>query len=68
APRMSWPCLVVRGRLSRILSEKAAQAFADTCPNGTMQVVENAGHSVQEDNPHDLARVLAAFWRDRAPL
>lgn len=62
APKIAWPCMVVRGGLSRILTEKAAQNFADKCPNGTMRVVENAGHSVQEDNPRGFADALTAFW------
>jgi pimeloyl-ACP methyl ester carboxylesterase len=63
AAEFIWPCLVVRGGLSRILSDEAAAAFAASCPDGRWQVVENAGHSVQEDNPSGLAEALTDFWR-----
>lgn len=64
AKEMTWPCLIVRGALSRILSNEAAAAFAAKCPNGAWRIVEKAGHSVQEDNPQELARALCKFWRD----
>lgn len=56
------PCLVVRGGRSRILSEDAARAFVDGCEHGQFATVANAGHSVQEDNPRDLAATLDQFW------
>lgn len=62
APAWTMPCLVVRGGRSRILSEDAARAFVDRCEHGQFATVANAGHSVQEDNPRDLAATLDQFW------
>ena len=62
APTWSLPCLLVRGGRSRILSEDAAKAFVLKCKNGRFAAVSNAGHSVQEDNPHELTGVLQRFW------
>lgn len=56
------PCLIVRGGRSRILSGDAALAFSQRCANGQTIEIDNAGHSVQEDNPVDLAKALAQFW------
>lgn len=63
AHAFSWPCLIVRGGRSRILSSAAAAAFAARCPDGWWRVVPGAGHTVQEDNPHGLVDALRAFWR-----
>lgn len=62
APEFAWPCLVVRGGLSRILSDDAAARFASLCPDGRWRVVADAGHSVQEDNPRGLVEALRDFW------
>ena len=63
SPRLTLPCLVVRGGRSRILSEVAARKFAARCNNARFVTVIGAGHSVQEDNPADLTQYLAAFWQ-----
>ncbi len=55
-------CQIVRGERSRILSAHAAKAFAGKCNQGEMASVSCAGHSVQEDNPVELAEVLSLFW------
>lgn len=62
AASLTIPCLVVRGGLSKILSDKAAADFAEKCPYGEWRIVPNAGHSVQEDNPVMLAETLEDFW------
>jgi len=62
AHRMHYPCLVARGGRSRILGEQAADRFARACPQGQYCTVLQAGHSVQEDNPKQLAAELRTFW------
>lgn len=61
----SWPTLLVRGERSRVLSEDAASRFAALCPAGVMREVARAGHTVQEDNPFALTKVLREFWEMR---
>jgi len=62
ASHWTSPCLIVRGGRSRILSKGSALAFSERCANGQAIEIDNAGHSVQEDNPVDLANALAQFW------
>jgi len=62
ASHWTSPCLIVRGGRSRILSKRSALAFSERCANGQTIEIDNAGHSVQEDNPVDLANALAQFW------
>ncbi len=62
AYELTLPCLVIRGGLSQILTKSAAEDFVSRCPDARFKVVENAGHSVQEDNPIGLAKVLEEFW------
>lgn len=62
APDWRMPCLVARGGKSRILSDEAAKVFAAKCHNGHSVSVSEAGHSVQEDNPIELAALLEQFW------
>ena len=56
------PVLLVRGGRSRILTEQAAREFVAKCPAALLAIVDRAGHSVQEDNPIDLAAELQRFW------
>lgn len=58
---ISCPVLVLRGALSRVLSQADAQRFADLLQNGRVKVIENAGHSVQGDNPASLLQEILAF-------
>jgi len=55
------PVLVVRDAESDAFSERDAASFAAALPDGRWATVENAGHSVQGDNPRGLVGVLADF-------
>ncbi len=55
------PTLLMRGALSKILSEEAAAGTVEAMPDCELVVVEGAGHSVQGDNPKDFAAGLDAF-------
>lgn len=61
ASELKNPCLIARGGLSRILSDAAAKKFAHKLPDGAWVRIENAGHSIQEDNPRDLADAILDF-------
>src|SRR5260370_32345047 len=45
------PTLVVRGALSDVLTDAAAEKFAHSLPDGRWVRVEKSGHNVQGDNP-----------------
>jgi pimeloyl-ACP methyl ester carboxylesterase len=63
-PRISCPTLIVRGALSDVLTDDAADKFARSLPQGRWVRVEAAGHNVQGDNPGGLLEVLAPFLRE----
>ena len=58
---ITCPVLVVRGAESDAFSDAQAAGFAATLPDGRWAKVENAGHTVQGDNPRGLVRVLRQF-------
>jgi pimeloyl-ACP methyl ester carboxylesterase len=61
ARTVTCPVLVVRGGESEALSDRAAASFAAALPDGRWSRVENAGHTVQGDNPRGLIEVLTRF-------
>jgi len=63
-PQISCPTLIVRGALSDVLTDDAADKFARSLPKGRWVRVENAGHNVQGDNPAGLLEVLLPFLRE----
>jgi len=62
--QISCPTLIVRGALSDVLMDDAADRFARSLPKGRWVRVENAGHNVQGDNPAGLLEVLLPFLRE----
>jgi pimeloyl-ACP methyl ester carboxylesterase len=65
AAEFSWPTLLVRGERSRVLSEEAAKRFVALCPGSVLREAPRAGHTVQEDNPAALTRILREFLESR---
>jgi len=61
AESITCPVLVIRGAESDALSDEQAAAFAAALPDGRWDKVENAGHTIQGDNPRGLVKVLARF-------
>ncbi len=62
--KIKCPTLVVRGALSDVLTDAAAEKFARSLPNGRWVRVEKSGHNVQGDNPRALLDAMAAFFKD----
>jgi non-heme chloroperoxidase len=60
-PHIDCPTLIVRGALSDVLTDDAAERFARSLPNGRWVRVEAAGHNVQGDNPKGLLEELLPF-------
>jgi esterase len=62
--KIKCPTLLVRGALSDVLSDEAAEKFARSLPDGRWVRVENSGHNVQGDNPRGLLDAMTAFFRE----
>jgi pimeloyl-ACP methyl ester carboxylesterase len=63
-PKIKCPTLVVRGALSDVLSDDAAEKFARSLPDGRWVRVEKSGHNVQGDNPRALLDAMLAFFSE----
>ena len=60
--KLPCPTLVVRGAASDILSPDTADEMVDEAlPDGTLEVVPQAAHSVMLDNPEGFKRALSRF-------
>jgi esterase len=58
---VTCPTLVVRGAESDVFHEEDAQRLAQRLPDGRYVTIPRAGHTVQGDNPKDLAAALREF-------
>jgi esterase len=62
--KIKCPTLVVRGALSDVLTDAAAEKFASSLPDGRWVRVEKSGHNVQGDNPRALLDAMLTFFRE----
>jgi esterase len=60
---VTCPTLVVRGGSSDVVSGESAAALAKALPRGEWTSIPGAGHTVQGDNPRDLAAAIEEFVR-----
>ena len=58
---ITCPVLVIRGAESDAYSDAQAADFAAALPDGRWAKVEDAGHTVQGDNPRGFVQVLTDF-------
>ena len=63
-PGIGCPVLIVRGGLSDVLTDEAAERFARWLPNARWVRVEQAGHNVQGDNPAGLLDAMRQFLKE----
>jgi pimeloyl-ACP methyl ester carboxylesterase len=63
-PGITCPTLVVRGGRSDLFMDEDAEKLATSVPNGRWVRVENAGHTVQGDNPKGLVDALNGFFAE----
>jgi len=59
--KVACPTLVVRGAQSDVFHEEDAERLMRRLPMGRLVTIERAGHTVQGDNPKDLAAELRRF-------
>ena len=62
--RLTMPLLVLRGALSPIVDDNDIAEVLKRRPEAKVIVVENAGHSIQGDQPVVLAGHIASFVKD----
>ncbi|HMH54611.1 MAG TPA: alpha/beta hydrolase [Candidatus Acidoferrum sp.] len=63
--RITCPTLVVRGGRSDVFHDEDAEKLAKALPRGSWVRVEDAGHTVQGDNPRGLVAELRRFLDPR---
>jgi pimeloyl-ACP methyl ester carboxylesterase len=59
--RIECPVLIVDGKESRQARRTDKQERYDVIANYRRATIDNAGHMVHQDNPEQLAEVVAAF-------
>ena len=59
--KVTVPTLVVRGAESDVFHKEDAERLAQRLPDGRYVTIPRAGHTVQGDNPKDLAEALREF-------
>jgi pimeloyl-ACP methyl ester carboxylesterase len=59
--RIAVPVLLVRGALSPVVDDADQAEFLRRRPRDRVIRVEGAGHSIQGDQPVELARILSEF-------
>jgi pimeloyl-ACP methyl ester carboxylesterase len=60
--KIKCPTLVVRGALSDVLTDEAAEKFARSLPDGRCMRIKNSGHNVQGDNPRSFLDAMLSFF------
>jgi pimeloyl-ACP methyl ester carboxylesterase len=61
ASHLSLPTLLVRGKLSDLVSEETAREFLELVPHASFVDVSNAGHMVAGDNNDRFAEAVMTF-------
>ena len=59
--RIGVPVLLVRGSRSPVVDDDDEAEFRRRRPSDRVVLVADAGHSIQGDQPLELARVIAEF-------
>lgn len=62
--KISCPTLIMRGAHSDVFSDGNAKKFAAALPQGRWVRVENAGHTIQGDNPRALLEAMRPFIKE----
>lgn len=62
-PAFDRPVLILKGRWDPILSMRRARWLARTLPHARVEVIDGAGHFLQEDQPARVAELVASHIR-----
>jgi pimeloyl-ACP methyl ester carboxylesterase len=68
ARRLEVPTLLVRGRMSDLVSEDTARHFLELCPHASFRDVSGAGHMVAGDRNDAFTEAVRSFLRTVEPL
>jgi len=68
ARQIRAPALLVRGRLSDVVSMETAREFLDACPGAEFADVSDAGHMVAGDRNDAFTRTVCEFLSRVVPL
>jgi pimeloyl-ACP methyl ester carboxylesterase len=60
--KIDCPTLVMRGGKSDVFSDANAEKLASNLPRARWLRIDDAGHTVQGDNPRDMVRALREFF------
>ena len=58
---VATPALIVWGRDDRIVPLECAERYQKALPHARLEIVENAGHFVDMEQPDVLAQLVARF-------
>lgn len=61
------PTFVVWGSADEWIPADRAQRLADAIPNSTVELIEGAGHLIQEDRPAELTLAIYRWLHDERP-
>jgi pimeloyl-ACP methyl ester carboxylesterase len=61
---VTCPTLLLRGQRSESLSDATAAEFTAALPDGRWEVIPDAGHTIQGDNPRGLLAALSPFLNE----
>ncbi len=63
-PTFNRPVLLLKGSRDPILTTQRARRLVKALPHARLEVVEDAGHFLQEDQPQQVAELLRAFLNE----
>jgi pimeloyl-ACP methyl ester carboxylesterase len=63
--RIGVPVLLARGSRSPVVDDEDEAEFRRRRPGDTVILVDDAGHSIQGDQPLELARIIEEFVTTR---
>ena len=66
SPRISVPTLMIWGVLDRYLGLEMAQESIDLCDDGRLELIEEATHWVQHEEPERVNHLIETFFKGQA--
>ena len=59
--RLTFPILWLRGQSDPLVGQDVMEQAAKASPNGTLRIVENAGHLIPLEQPNEVNRIVLEF-------